>query len=197
MYNYFIGQVVETSNEKLVLEVGGIGYEFLISNTSLASLKIGDKAKIYAKLIVKEDEMTLCGFCDESERVVFDELITVSGVGKKLAMAMLSSMFYADIVTHIVKKDSQMLVKLKGVGKKTADRICVELSDKFKKKYGEELAVTQSNTESPIDCSDEIILALSGLGFSNKEIKEMLAGMPKDYSVEEAIKYALKNRKSR
>ncbi len=195
MYNYLSGEVVEISDEHMVLDVNGIGYNMLISNTSLSELTLGSFAKVYTRLIVKEDEFSLCGFSDERERRVFDYLITVSGVGKKLAMSMLSSLSYLQIVSYIVKGDVKSLTKLKGVGKKTAERMSVELTDKFKKQYGD-MSDYGDGAEQVIaqDYSDEILLALSGLGFSGKEINTMLTGMPENYTVEEAIKYALKNK---
>ncbi len=195
MYNYLTGEVVEISEEHLVLDVNGIGYNLLVSNTSLSELSIGSVVKVYTRLIVKEDEFSLCGFTDEKERLVFDYLITVSGVGKKLAMNMLSSLSYMQIISFIVEGDTKSLTKLKGVGKRTAERLCVELTDKFKKTYGGNIVVSTSEGDSTeVSYAEEIVLALSGLGFSSREISTMLDGMPSDCSVEEAIKYALKNR---
>ncbi len=195
MYNYLTGEVVEISDERLVVDVAGIGYDMMISNTALSEISMGSVVKIYTRLIVKEDEFSLCGFLDEKERVLFDFLVSVSGVGKKLAMSMLSSLSYMQIISFIVEGDVKSLTQLKGVGKRTAERLCVELTDKFKKTYGNSLIVAAED-EKPLETSyaEEIVLALSGLGFSSREISKMLDGMPQGASVEEAIRYALKNR---
>ncbi|PID82759.1 MAG: Holliday junction branch migration protein RuvA [Clostridiales bacterium] len=197
MYNYIIGKVIEKNDEELILESNNIGYRFTISNVSLSEIQINKTVKVFTRLIVKEDEFSLCGFIDEKERLVFDYLITVSSVGKKLAMTILSSISYAKIITYIVANDAKTLTKIKGVGKKTAERICLELSDKFKKKYGEN--ISNENQDMLVESknySEEIKIALSGLGFTNVEINNMLKGLPESSTVEEAIKFALTSGKN-
>ncbi len=196
MYSYLKGIVTEKFEDFVVLENNGIGYEIAMSQNSLFEVELNKELILYTRLIVKEDELSLCGFTSKEERALFDNLLTVSGVGKKSALAAISNAGVDQIIKWIITEDYKSLVKLNGVGKKTAERLVVELRDKFKKLYqnmqftGDEVAEPMQNNE----LEDDIVLALSGLGFNTNEIKKMCLGMPAGLNVEGAIKYALKKR---
>ncbi len=196
MYSYLKGIVTEKFDDFVVLENNGIGYEIAMSQNSLFEVELNKDIILYTRLIVKEDELSLCGFTSKEERALFDNLLTVSGVGKKSALSAISNAGVDQIIKWIITEDYKSLVKLNGVGKKTAERLVVELRDKFKKLYqnlqfdGENSAEAVQNN----DFEDDIVLALSGLGFSTNEIKKMCIGMPAGLNVEGAIKYALKKR---
>lgn len=199
MYSYLKGIVTEKNEESVVLENNGIGYELAVSFQSLSEIKLHEEAVLYTRLIVKEDELSLCGFSSKEERFLFDNLLTVSGVGKKMALSAISHAGVDSIIKWIITEDYASLVKLNGVGKKTAERLVVELRDKFKKLYQSmqlEDAGAVEAFSSP-DIEEDIVLALTGLGFSSAEIKLMCAGMPAGIGVEGAIKYALKKRNDR
>ncbi len=196
MYSYLKGIVTEKFEDFVVLENNGIGYEIAMSQNSLFEIELNKEIILYTRLIVKEDEMSLCGFTSKEERSLFDNLLTVSGVGKKSALSAISNAGVDQIIKWIITEDYKSLVKLNGVGKKTAERLVVELRDKFKKLYQnlqldaeDSVNIVQNN-----ELEDDIILALSGLGFSTSEIKKMCSGMPAGLGVEGAIKYALKKR---
>ncbi len=198
MYSYLKGIVTEKYEDFVVLENNGIGYEIAVSQNSLFEIEINKKLILYTRLIVKEDELSLCGFTSREERALFDNLITVSGFGKKSALSAISNAGVDSIIKWIITEDYKSLVKLNGVGKKTAERLVVELRDKFKKLY-QNLSFDGEETESVTsqELEDDVLLALSGLGFSSAEIKKMCVGIPQNLSVEEAIKYALKKRNDR
>ncbi len=196
MYSYLRGIVTEKYEDFVVLENGGIGYEIAMSKNSLYEIELNTEVVLYTRLMVKEDEMSLCGFSSKEERALFDNLLTVSGVGRKSALSAISNAGVDSIIKWIITEDYKSLVKLNGVGKKTAERLVVELRDKFKKLY-QNIQLDGDGAENIVehtDIEDDISLALSGLGFSSSEIKRMCVGMPSGISVEGAIKYALKKR---
>ncbi len=194
MYDYLKGTIVEKGINHVVIDVAGVGYYALASSTTLADLTIGQVQKLFVKLLVKEDDHSLCAFSQRREREFFTHLIGVSGIGQRVAMNMISQADYSDILLWIIGADEKKLTKLPGLGKKTAQRLIVELKDKFVKQYGSDLPadLARDVTAAP-QPSDEVLLALSGLGFQREEIKLMLQGVDTTaLTVEEAIKYALK-----
>ncbi len=194
MYDYLEGTIVEKGLNDVVIDVAGVGYYALASTTTLSDLTVGQVKKLFVKLLVKEDDHSLCAFSQRREREFFTHLIGVSGIGQRVAMNMISQADYSDILLWIISADEKKLTKLPGLGKKTAQRLIVELKDKFVKQYGaslpDEVAADAIKITQP---SDEVLLALSGLGFQRDEIKLMLQGIDTStLTVEEAIKYALK-----
>ncbi len=132
MYAFISGNIEEKGNNIVVLNCNGIGYELYVGTNTIASLPaIGDFIKIYTYLHVREDAQQLFGFKTKEEKKMFLELITVSGVGAKTAMSVLSSMTVNDLMTAFAYGDASMLSKVKGLGKKTAERIVVDLKGKF------------------------------------------------------------------
>lgn len=132
MIAYLVGVIEEKHENTLVVDVNGVGYELTISNNTLVSLPIeGETAKVLTYMQVKEDGICLFGFATEEEKAMFLRLITVSGVGPKMAITILSGMKLSDLVVAIVNEDSTLLSKIKGLGKKSAERICLELKDKI------------------------------------------------------------------
>ncbi len=131
MYNYIIGKVTDMSDGLFVLENNNIGYEIFASNYTLRTLEHADgEVKVYIFYHQKEDGVSLYGFCDKNEKDIFLKLISVSGVGPKGAMAILSNIKPDDLCKVIAKQDLSALSSVKGVGKKTAERLLVELKDK-------------------------------------------------------------------
>lgn len=196
MYSFIKGTAVEKLSGVLVVENGGIGYELAMSEISLSGIEIDSEVFIYTRLIVKDDEMSLCGFISKDERTLFDYLLTVSGIGNRSALKVLSTAGAEKIVEWVINEDYGSLTKLPSVGKKTAERLVVELRDTFKKAYGNLGADfnIENSIKSPFLLNEDIYLALGGLGFSKQEISVMCSGMPEGLDVENAIKYALKNR---
>jgi Holliday junction DNA helicase RuvA len=131
MIAFLVGTIEYKSENTLILGVNGVGYELTISNNTFITLPLeGETVKILTYLQVKEDGISLYGFGSEEEKAMFLKLITVSGVGPKMAITILSGMKLSDIVVAILNEDSNSLSKIKGLGKKSAERICLELKDK-------------------------------------------------------------------
>ncbi len=130
MYAYFIGRVAQINSDSIVLETNGIGYNIIMSGRDISELIPGDELKVYTYTSVREDAIWLYGFLDSQSLAFFKLLLTVSGVGPKGAMGVLSGASVDDIQVAIIAQDSKMLSKLPGIGAKTAARIILDLKDK-------------------------------------------------------------------
>ena len=162
MYNYLIGKIVEKGENCIVFECNNIGYDVFVSSFALESLKnITEEFKLLTYYQVKEDGVNLFGFLEKQEKDLFLKLIEVSGVGPKGAMGILSGMRPEDLVKIIALQDLKALGKVKGVGKKTAERILVELKDKVDvlpmDLIGEEVVLVDNND---IDDACEVLMSL-------------------------------------
>lgn len=132
MISFLVGIIEEKSENILQLNVQGVGFELNISSNTFSALpQVGETIKIWSYLQVKEDGMALFGFSSKEERDLFLKLITISGVGPKIAIGILSGMKISELVTAIIRQDIALLSKIKGLGKKSAERICLELKDKI------------------------------------------------------------------
>lgn len=133
MIAFLVGTIEEKREGLLIMEVNGVGYELTISNNTLAALPMeGETAKVLTYLQVSENTgVCLYGFATQEEKGMFEHLITVSGIGPKSAITVLSGMKLSDLLVAIVSGDSNSLSKIKGLGKKSAERICLELKDKI------------------------------------------------------------------
>lgn len=141
MISFLIGIIEEKQENMLVLNVTGVGYEINVSANTLSSLPMeGETVKILTYMAVREDGAYLFGFSSKEERELFFKLISVSGIGPKMAISILSGLSLSDLVMAIINQDHKLLSKIKGLGKKTAERICLELKDK--------LSITGENIEN-------------------------------------------------
>ena len=132
MIAFLVGTIEEKYENVLVMDVNGVGYELLISNNTLVALpNVNETTKVLTYLHVKEDGVALYGFATPEEKSIFMKLITVSGVGPKMAITILSGMKISDLIVAITREDVSLLSKIKGLGKKTTERICLELKDKI------------------------------------------------------------------
>lgn len=131
MIAYLIGYIADKTESNLVLEVNGVGYELTISSNTYNTLPLlGEKVKILTYMAVREDDVSLYGFSSKEEKELFLKLIQVTGIGPKVAISILSGLSLNALVIAISNKDIKMLSKIKGLGAKTAERICLELKDK-------------------------------------------------------------------
>ena len=173
MIGYLKGYVKYLDPEYVLLEVNGVGYEVICSGAAfsrLAGVQKGETGEVFTYLQVKEDGITLFGFADPQEKGLFLKLTSVQGVGAKMAIAILSSMRPADVSEAIALADSKRLSAVKGVGKKTAERIILELHGKISADEllgGESVGGRVSVPVLPQD--DEAVAALMGLGFTKQE----------------------------
>ena len=132
MYSYIIGVITHKEEGRITLENNGIGYEINVSNQTLSSFSFeNEPVKLYTYLNVREDEMSLFGFATTEEKNLFLKLITVSGIGPRMAIGILSEVSISGFMSAIASEDVKTLAKIKGIGKKTAERIILELKDKI------------------------------------------------------------------
>ncbi len=190
MYAYIRGTVAEVSGNSVVLDVGGVGYELFVSMTTLETCRVGETKTLQTYLNVREDEMSLFGFADKAEKALFINLKSVSGIGPKLALTILGGMKLRDLVVNIVSGNSAALGSIKGVGKKTAERIVTELKDKLSKDYDGEVA-PQVETTLTGD-AEEAAMVLVALGYKKeaavKAVSEVYSeGMSVNMIVHKAI----------
>ncbi|REC96247.1 Holliday junction branch migration protein RuvA [Kushneria indalinina] len=192
------GQLLEKKPPLIVIDVHGVGYELEASmNTLLALPAPGETVRLYTHLSVREDAHLLYGFIDEPERRLFRELIRISGVGPRLALAILSGMERQQFMKSVMEDDTQTLTKLPGVGKKTAERLIIEMRDRFKHwPEFEQLAQGVEETELPLEADNhaDAEAALIALGYKPTEATRMLSGLDSTLSTEALIKMALSDR---
>ena len=194
MYNYIKGKLIESGENYVVVESGNIGYELNVSANTAAELSAAEgEVKIYCFLSVREDDMSLFGFATKQEKSMFVKLVSVSGVGPKLALTVLSGMTAGQFAAAVVKGDVTALSKTKGVGKKTAERIVLELKDKVNKDYTSEETVSAVKADVT-EVNEEAVLALMTLGYNRHEASEAVKRVQKDgMTLEQLIFTALKN----
>ncbi|MFA3760879.1 Holliday junction branch migration protein RuvA [Yersinia sp. 2544 StPb PI] len=181
------GIILEKQPPLVLLETNGVGYEVQLPMTCFYELPdLGQEAIIFTQFIVREDAQLLYGFNDKQERALFRELIKVNGVGPKLALAILSGMSAQQFVAAVEREDITTLVKLPGVGKKTAERLVVEMKDRFKGLNGDlfnntgdiQLPASSSQT-SDADIEAEAASALVALGYKPQEASRLVSKIAK------------------
>ncbi|MCI9186314.1 MAG: Holliday junction branch migration protein RuvA [Oscillospiraceae bacterium] len=198
MFYYLNGTVAHIEPYLVVIDCGGVGYACRTTNFTQASLKKGEKGKVFTFLNVREDVMELYGFASLEERNLFQQLISVSGVGPKAALGILSSSTPANLALSIITGDERALTAAQGVGKKIAQRIILELKDKLAKGQsigggGMESYGGTGVTIIPENKLSEASAALAVLGYSQGEINLALKGVDLDsHTLEDIIKLALK-----
>ena len=198
MISYIKGTLERRAESYIIIETGGIGYQVFVSPATLAKLpQTGAEVKVFTYFSVKEDGMSLYGFASVEEQEMFNKLLTVSGVGPKGALGFLSMLKPSEIVMAILSDDVKTLSKAPGVGRKTAQRVILELKDKFKTEEaiamgGEELGGIVEVTVDG-DAKFEAIDAMTALGYSRSEAaKAVNAVAAEGMSTEDILKAALK-----
>ena len=196
MYSYIIGKVINKFKNILILENNNIGYEIYMTEISLSELNIGEETKIYTYYNVSQDNISLFGFKNLEEKKMFENLISVSKIGAKTAIGILSSISTAEFAIAIITNDINRLSKLPGIGKKTAQRIVLEITDKVKT---EEIIFTEEkennvnkNFGSITEKEKDVVEALKVLGYNIKEIENVMKTLDIKSSTEDMIKQALK-----
>jgi Holliday junction DNA helicase RuvA len=186
-----IGKLTGTLGDKnppqVLVDCNGVGYEVDVPMSTFYNLPgVGEKVSLLTHFVVREDAQILYGFGSSGEREAFRQLIKISGVGPRTALSVLSGMSVADIAQAVTAQDAARLVKVPGIGKKTAERLLLELKGKF----GPDLGLAAAGAAS--DAQVDILQALVALGYSDKEAAASLKALPKDVGVSEGIKLALK-----
>ena len=190
MYYYIKGELAIKGDNFAVIDNGGVGYKLYTSAKTLGSFREGDRVTLYTYLNVHEDVFDLYGFASEEEHTMFINLLSVSGVGPKAALAVLSVMAPKELALAVMTKDTKLLTKAQGVGAKMAQRIVLELLDKLK---NSDIVPDESNAQSVIstDAQSEAVSALIVLGYSQNDAKNAVSGIDDTLKTEEIVKRAL------
>lgn len=194
MIGYLKGNVINYRDGIVILDVNGVGYEITCSSSVYAKLVNDKKGEIYTYTAVREDGIYLYGFIDAEEKNMFLKLISVSGVGPKMGITVLSNMNLKDIAVCIASQDVNGLSKVKGLGKKTAERIILELREKITSAdVGSADAVAEKPTIEKYD--EDAIIALMSLGFTRQECVNVIKDAKADgeKTIEQLIAYSLRH----
>lgn len=191
MISHLHGKLMEKTPPQIVIDVHGVGYEVDVSMQTFYSLPpLHENIQLYTQLIVREDAHLLFGFASKAERATFRQLIKVSGIGAKTALGILSAMTTDELAQAIAEEDVKRLASAPGIGKKTAERMVLELRGKL---------VTENSTHGlfapapAVDETDDIISTLLALGYNEREAKAAVKGIPAGTEVGEGVRLALKN----
>lgn len=188
MISYIKGIITYKTNTFVVVECNGIGYKIFVSSATLSSLNENETIMIYTFMNVKEDDISLFGFLTQQEQTIFHQLLSVSGIGPKGALAFLSEMTPEEIIIAILSEDIKTLSKAPGIGKKTAQRLILELKDKVKTEE-----ITQQTSQKDTSEKWEAVEALTSLGYSRSEAVQAVNACYKEgLSVEETLKLSFK-----
>ncbi len=181
------GILVEKNPPQVVVMSHGVGYEIDVPMSTFYNLpRTGESVTLLTHLVVREDAHLLYGFSAASERTAFRQLLRISGVGPKVALSVLSGLSVDDLAIAVASQDAARLTKIPGIGKKTAERLVLELRDKLP------VAVTTVATQASV-AGGEVISALLALGYNEREAAAAVKPLPPDLALAEAIRQALKN----
>jgi len=187
MIGRLTGTLAAKTPPQLLVDVGGVGYELDVPMSSFYNLPgLGERVTLLTHFVVREDAQLLFGFLTAEERSTFRLLIKISGVGPRTALSILSGLSVAELAQAIAAQEAGRLVKVPGIGKKTAERLLLEL----KGKLGPDLAVPASVAS---DAQADIVQALVALGYSDRDAAAALKALPADIGVADGIKQALKS----
>ncbi|PZP28737.1 MAG: Holliday junction branch migration protein RuvA [Roseateles depolymerans] len=180
------GVIAEKTPPQVLIDVGGVGYEVDVPMSTFFNLgAVGERAVLLTHFVVREDAQQLFGFLTQEERATFRQLIKISGVGPKMALALLSGLSVPELAQAVSRQEAGRLTKVPGIGKKTAERLLLEL----KGKLGPDLALPATVAS---DAQADILQALIALGYSEKDAAAALKALPADVGVSDGIKLALK-----
>ncbi|MBK1686490.1 Holliday junction branch migration protein RuvA [Rubrivivax gelatinosus] len=182
------GTLAEKTPPQLLVDVGGVGYEVDVPMSTFYNLPaLGERVVLLTEFVVREDAQQLFGFLTASERATFRLLVKISGVGPRMALALLSGLSVAELSQAVAAQDGARLVKVPGIGKKTAERVLLELKGKLAPDLGLPAAAGGAG-----DAQADIVQALMALGYNEREAQAAAKALPKDVGVSEGIKLALK-----
>jgi Holliday junction DNA helicase RuvA len=188
MIGRLTGLIVEKNPPQIVLDVNGVGYELDVPMSTFYNLPAGgEKTTLLTHFAVREDGHYLYGFLSESERFAFRQLLKISGIGARTALSVLSGLSVGDLAAAVARQEVGRLIKVPGIGKKTAERLLLELKGKLAETTGVSLGGAVV-----IDARDDILNALLSLGYNDKEASSALKQLPADVGTSDGIRQALK-----
>lgn len=184
------GILLEKNPPQILVDVGGLGYELDVSMSTFYNLPgLGEKVSLHTHLIVREDGHFLYGFGSAEERTAFRQLLKISGVGARIALAVLSGLSVGELAQAVLLQEAGRLVKIPGIGKKTAERLLLELKDRLPKSVG---GTSTSALAAVPDAASDILNALIALGYSDREATTAMKALPAGTAVSDGIRQALK-----
>ncbi|MDH4285512.1 MAG: Holliday junction branch migration protein RuvA [Gallionellaceae bacterium] len=187
MIGRLTGILLEKNPPQILLDVQGVGYEVDVPMSTFYNLPaVNERVVLHTVMVVREDAQLLYGFASHEERAAFRQLLKISGVGPKMALSVLSGLSLADLASAVVNKDIGRMTKIPGVGKKTAERLLLELQGKF---TATPASVSKGEVSSH---ADDIVNALLALGYNEKEADWAAKQLPADAGVSDGIRQALK-----
>lgn len=194
MIGYLHGRVIALYTDHCLLDVHGVGYRVFVANSTRTKLRQREEASLFIYTSVREDAIVLYGFATEEEYDLFLQLIGVSGIGPKVALGILSAITVEGLCRAIQNKQASVLMKLPGIGKKSAERLILELKDKvaFRDSGEEELLTIENGEEVGDDAASEAMAALQSLGYTPSEIAPVIRKTAKYKTTEAIIKASLK-----
>ena len=193
MIAWLKGELLEKRPPVLLVNVNGVGYEVEAPVTALADLpEVGEIVTLFVHMVVREDAQLLFGFSSKQQRDLFRSLIKVNGVGPKVALAVLSTLSAGELVAAMANDDITQLCKVPGIGKKTAQRLVVEMKDRLEKEFGDIANQDASSGSSIQNDRQDAIAALLALGYKASEAGRVVESLPSDLSGEEMIRQALR-----
>ena len=193
MISQLTGSIIDKQPPLIVIDVNGVGYEVFVSMQTFYGLPAtGEKVRVYTQMVVREDAHLLFGFGNTTERETFRLLIKVSGIGAKTALGILSVLSSDDLARAIADEDIKVLSSVPGIGKKTAERLALELRGKLSVEGTVPMATDGLFAAEP-DASDDILSTLLALGYNEREAKAACKGLPAGCDVSEGVRLALKN----
>ncbi len=198
MISQIRGTLLESTLSSAVVDVQGMGFELAVSGETAAALPpVGGEAVLFTRMLVRDDAISLVGFSSKEERALFDRLVAVSGVGARLALAVLSKYTPSELYTVVATEDVKRMSAVPGVGKKTAQRLILELKGVFAKdaQLSQIRALTPDMLSAPVPAPEALAEAQEGLlamGFTSREIELALAGYDGTMRVEDILAHALK-----
>ena len=194
MIGYLHGRVIALYTDHCLLDVHGVGYRVFVANSTRTKLRQREEASLFVYTSVREDAIVLYGFAAEEEYDLFLQLIGVSGIGPKVALGILSAITVEGLCRALQHKQARVLTKLPGIGKKSAERLILELKDKvaFRGSGEEELLTIENDEEVGDDAASEAMAALQSLGYTPSEIAPVIRKTAKYKTTEAIIKASLK-----
>ena len=192
MIGRLTGTLLEKNPPAITVDVHGIGYEIYVPMSTFYNLPAtGEKVSLFTHLTVREDGHYLYGFFSESERAAFRQLLKISGIGARTALALLSGMSVAELAQAVVLQEPGRLTKVPGIGKKTAERLLLELRDRLPKTLPAG-SVKVDAGDTPPDSTSDILNALLALGYNDREAHAAMKALAPEISVSDGIRAALK-----